>query len=103
MKIAVDQLKAAGASCEQFDLFIELFGEEVLVTQDACARYAGQFNWDWASENLLPQPAWEAYEKATQPAREVRDTAQAVAFAQAAATCGDQMKPISDMRRGESK
>ena len=69
---------------EQVRLFKKMFGDSVLVTEELCVKYAGKFNFVWASENLLSvegqqaykaivRQAWEAYVAIERPAGEAYD------------------------------
>ena len=90
--ITLAQLKAAGACANALQRFAAAFGESVQVTPSLAGKYADQFSWDWAADNLLPAPArteykiveartWAEYEIVV--ARAWAECAQAVAPAQA--------------------
>ena len=70
MKLTAQMLRDKKACGEQVELFVELFGESVSVTQKRCAAHANEFDWEWAAEKLLPKPAWAEFDK-------VRDAAWA--------------------------
>ena len=53
MKITPEMLKARGACESQYNLFVELFPDGVEVTEELCVKHAGDFNFGWASLNLL--------------------------------------------------
>lgn len=52
-KLAALTLIRFGACRLQVRYFLEQFGEEVEVTEELCAQYFDEFDWDWASEFLL--------------------------------------------------
>jgi hypothetical protein len=52
-KLTLQTLREHDACKEEVKLFIEHFGEEVLVTEKLCASVSDEFNWDWAAEYLL--------------------------------------------------
>ena len=79
--ITLSQLKAAGACANALQRFAAAFGESVQVTPSLAGKYADQFSWDWAADNLLPAPARAEYEIVV--ARAWAECAQAVAPAQA--------------------
>jgi len=53
--------KAAGACANALQRFAAAFGESVQVTPSLAGKYADQFSWDWAADNLLPAPARTEY------------------------------------------
>ena len=61
------QLRALGACSEQVDLFAELFGESVDVTEALCAKHFDKFDWSFAAKLLSPQGQAE-YDRVTGPA-----------------------------------
>ena len=62
--ITLSQLKAAGACANALQRFAAAFGESVQVTPALAGKYADQFDWKWAADNLLSIPAWTEYEAA---------------------------------------
>jgi hypothetical protein len=68
--ITYDQLKALGACREQLMKFRRVFGDSVDVTEELAAKYAQEFDFDWASSNLLRAAAKEEYSNAAKPALE---------------------------------
>lgn len=60
--ITLDRLRQAEACKSQRDLFRELFGESVTVTEAIVSRHARDFNWRWAARYLLPDSAWNEYQ-----------------------------------------
>src|SRR5919109_1421725 len=89
MKLTAEILQKKGACKEQVDLFAQLFPDGGEVTAAACRAVAHQFDWDWAANHLLPEPARRAYEEATATAwrayQEARATARR-AYQEATAT-----------------
>jgi hypothetical protein len=77
--ITLAQLKAAGACANALQRFAAAFGESVQVTPSLAGKYADQFSWDWAADNLLPAPARAAYDRATERAWAEYETAAAPA------------------------
>jgi hypothetical protein len=49
---------------EQRDLFRDLFGESVEVTEDLCGEHADKFDWDWAASRLLLEDGRARYKRA---------------------------------------
>ena len=96
-RITLDRL--AGACDDQRVMFQELFPNGFEATSEAecvaaARKHALAFDWDWAAEILLADPAgeaymsaersaWEAYQDAMRPARESYEAACAGAFARA--------------------
>lgn len=79
MRISIDTLRAHRACSEQRDLFFKLFGtEEIEVTVALCVKHAGDFDWYWAAEKLLPLEQLEEYDKQIIAFREKRRAAEAV-------------------------
>lgn len=65
MTISAKLLKDKHACPEQVRLFRKFFGDRsVTVSEALCLKHAKDFYWDWAAKNLLPAPAWEAYQQA---------------------------------------
>jgi hypothetical protein len=54
-------LEQAGACKSQLDLFNRLYGDSVIVTEEAAADVASLFEWTWAAENLLSFNAYEYF------------------------------------------
>jgi hypothetical protein len=63
----------------QAELFGNTFGDSVEVTPELCLSVADQFDWDWASRNLLF--AWADYDPVRASARADYDRARATALA----------------------
>ena len=63
--ITLAQLR--GACKEQKDLFKRTFGEQVHLTLALAEKHAGDFNFDWAAQHLLPAPLWAEYERQQAP------------------------------------
>ena len=91
MKVTVALLKRKGACATQAALFKELFPKGVEITEEVCVNVADKFNWSWAAEKLLSEPAnaayeratalaYAAYERATAPAPEAYERATALAY-----------------------
>jgi hypothetical protein len=90
--ITVEMLVKMGACHSQVMLFRRLFGKSVKVTLKGCVKAAQQFDWNWASRNLLTATAekayqeatataWKAYQEAKAPAWKAYQEATAIAFA----------------------
>jgi len=91
--LALSQLKAAGACAGALRRFTAAFGKSVQVTPSLAGKYADQFSWDWAADNLLPAPARAAYDRATERAWAEYETAAAPARVKyAAATAAARVK-----------
>ncbi len=56
------------ACTKQVDLFQELFGESVTVTEKRAVSVADKFAWHWATDKLLSRTALDEYNKARQTA-----------------------------------
>lgn len=73
--IMLYRLKQLGACDGQVQLFEQLFGDAVQVTEELCIKHAGVFDWQWASEKLLKDSAkffqaeefilWQKFNKET--------------------------------------
>ena len=86
--ITLAQLKAAGACADALQRFAAAFGESVQVTPSLAGKYADQFSWDWAADNLLSAAAQVEYDQAVKRAQVEYETAAAparVKYAAAAA------------------
>lgn len=57
-----------GACTQQVNLFRELFGESVTVTERRAVSVAGNFHWTWAAMKLLSQTALDEYLRTKQTA-----------------------------------
>jgi len=68
MILTTKMLRAKGACEDQRKLFDELTGGSIDITAAWCAEHAAEFDWDWASINLLTAPAWAEYERVKAPA-----------------------------------
>ena len=80
MKITSDLLRANEACKDQVELFESLFPEGTEITEDLCVKHASQFDWGWASRNLLNEKQRKAYDIAVASAREAYDLAAAPAW-----------------------
>ena len=54
MRVTAELLRAKDACEDQVDLFESLFPAGVEITHELCVKYAGDFDWNWATNNLLP-------------------------------------------------
>ena len=61
--LKLSTLRELGACDDQCALFEQRFGAQVRVTVELCERVAPLFKWDWAARHLLPEPAWDEYER----------------------------------------
>lgn len=57
-----------GACSDQVRLFRRLYPDGVDISVEACLAVADQFDWEWAAEYLLSQPARAEYDRAQQAA-----------------------------------
>lgn len=73
------RLRAAGACAGQLALFRKMFGDQVEITEALCVEHAHTFNFFWAADHLLHEPAWQAYYAARVQARQAYDDAIAPA------------------------
>ena len=80
MIVKLSDLEKAGACKDQVTLFEHYFGAKLRLTRKICLRHAGDFDFDWAAQNLLPAPAWRAYDEAVAPALEAYKEAVAPAL-----------------------
>ena len=87
MKLTAQMLRDKKACGEQVELFVELFGESVSVTQKRCAAHANEFDWEWAAEKLLPKPAWAEFDKVRDAAWAEFDKVRDVAWAEYDKVC----------------
>jgi hypothetical protein len=76
------QLKSAGACANQRKQFKTLFGLSVEVTEALCLFVSDQFDWDWASRNLLSPAAQAEVDKVRAAARAEVDKVTAAAWAE---------------------
>ena len=81
MKITSDLLRSKKACEDQVKLFESLFPGGTEITEDLCVKHASQFDWKWASRNLLNKKQREAYLIAITPAMEAYHLAIAPAEA----------------------
>ena len=63
IKLSVERLRQLGACTEQVDVFMELFGSEIDVTEELAVEHLDTFDWNWAAEHLLTAQAWAEYER----------------------------------------
>ncbi len=63
MKLTLQRLVELDACEEQREIFAEMFGTEVEVTEELCAKVANTFDWNWAVKNLLDAAAHAEYER----------------------------------------
>ena len=75
-------LKSHHACDEQVQLFDQLTGGSIELTEDWCLEHAAQFDWHWAARNLLSATARTECDRATAPARAELDRATATAWAE---------------------
>ena len=61
MIITAKQLRKHGACSAQYELFVRLFGDEVIVTKELCIKHAQDFDWFWAATVLLTRGGYEDY------------------------------------------
>ena len=70
------------ACTAQVQLFRQTFGESVEITPALCESVAAQFDWTWASNNLLTPAAYAEYERVQGPAYAEYKRVQARTFGQ---------------------
>ena len=61
--ITLKMLEEVEACRSQVVLFERLFGDSTPVTEELCVKYASDFNFDFAANEFLTDPAWDEYEK----------------------------------------
>ena len=61
--LLLSTLVANDACRAQTDLFRQLFGESVEITEELCASVADKFDWRWAGRYLLSPVAAADYER----------------------------------------
>jgi hypothetical protein len=66
----------------QVDLFRQTFGASVEITPALCESVAAQFDWTWASNNLLTPAARAEYERVRGPALAEGKRVQGAALAE---------------------
>ena len=58
----------AGVCLEQVELFQELFGKSVIVTEKRAISVADKFDWSCGARRLLSKTAWDEYMRIRKPA-----------------------------------
>lgn len=92
--LTLSTLADKGACFEQCAKFKALFGSSVEITPELCAKYAQDFDWDWAANNLLypsaraeykrvSASAWAEYDRVSASARAEYTYVRALAWANA--------------------
>lgn len=61
MIITTKMLTDIGDCQSEIDLFQDLTGGSIDVTEQWCIEHYGKFDWDWVAENLLPATALVEY------------------------------------------
>ena len=61
MKITLRQLKKLGVCTKQVELFKELFGTEVVLTEEVVKAHGAKFDVDWLAENVLSREKYADY------------------------------------------
>ena len=67
-EITLLQLRKLRACAGQCDEFKKRFGKSVEVTEELCLSVADVFDWAWATQHLLGEPALAEYDRLTAPA-----------------------------------
>ena len=67
MKIILRQLKKLGVCTKQMELFKELFGTEVVLTEEVVKAHGAKFDVDWLAENVLSREKYADYEAKRAP------------------------------------
>ena len=80
MTITLKQLRRKGACEPQVQLFKTTFGQSAEVNLETALKMADKFDWNWAAANLLPAPAWKAYDEARAQASKAYKEATAPAW-----------------------
>lgn len=80
MRITKELLESRKACSDQVNKFAALFPDGVTVTAELCERYAQEFYFNWAAENLLTAPAWAEYERVEATALAEYKRVKALAF-----------------------
>jgi hypothetical protein len=80
MNITLRQLRKWGACEPQVELFKQLFGEEVELTEALVLEHGPKFDLNWIAEKIMTPERLEAYQKAIAPAEEAYEKATAAAF-----------------------
>ena len=66
--INANRLAELGACEPEIDRFLEIFGDDdAPLTVETAVKYAADFNWNWAAENLLTPSLWRTYQEAEIP------------------------------------
>ena len=68
MKLTLRQLQDSDACPNEIEIFQELFGDEVEVTEELCVKHASKFDWGWAARALLTKEQRAAFDNVTKPA-----------------------------------
>ena len=79
MHLTPEKLYSLGACKPQADRFAALYPGGGKVTRALCFKHARDFDWNWAARNLLPAPAYRAYDGACASASRAYDEATAPA------------------------
>ncbi len=82
MKLTLQKLVELRACEKQRIIFAEHFGTEVEVTEGLCEKFAGDFNWGWAAQNLLIALARGEYNRTRASAQAERKRTSAPALAE---------------------
>lgn len=81
--ITMGQLRKLDACRDQRDLFIDTWGDSVVVTEEEMVKHASKFDWDWAASNLLADcpnsheasDRYEEFRELVRPAEKERKSA----------------------------
>ena len=90
--ITLQQLIDKDACIAQVKLFKNTFGDSVEVTRELAIKYAKDFAFDWAADNLLDAPAWKIYKETTAPAWKLYEDTIAPALKLYEETCATAME-----------
>ena len=62
MKITLRQLKLLGACTSQVELFKEIFGTEVILTEEIVKKHGAKFDITWLANKMLTDEKFDDYE-----------------------------------------
>jgi hypothetical protein len=77
----LDGTRGKRACSDYRNVFRDLFPDGVEVSVPMAVRFADQFDWDWAAENLLSAAASTEYDKVRAPAYAEYEKVTAAAWA----------------------
>ena len=90
--ITLQQLIDKDACDYQVELFKKTFGDSVEVTRELAIKYAKDFAFDWAADNLLDAPTRKIYKKTRDTAMVIYNASEATALTIYKETCAPARK-----------